>query len=165
MGLDVYTGTLTRYYSGDWETFWERAAREAGVDSIRVQVGVEGVQEVGKSDPQKTHQVVLAWRKALEETISDASDPLRLDWDESSGKPYFTDKPDWEGYAALMLHAAYAMRPDMEPPEEVPDDSGATTPSTAPRWKVGSKTTSVASLCSPNCCCRGTSRSSSCTRT
>lgn len=122
MGLDVYTGTLTRYYSDDRETFWERSAREAGMESMRIRVDGGSVHEVGKSDPREVNRAVLDWRKALEETLSDAPGPPSLDWDESPERPYFTDKPDWEGYAALVLHAAYAMRPDVEPPEEVPDD-------------------------------------------
>lgn len=32
MGLDVYVGSLTRYYSGDWESVVEQAAREQGLD-------------------------------------------------------------------------------------------------------------------------------------
>lgn len=122
MGLDVYTGTLTRYYSGDWETYWERAAREAGMDSMRVEVGDEGVQEAAKRDPGDAHRTVLAWRSTLEQTYFNAPDSPRLDWDESPERPYFTDKPDWDGYAALMLHAAYAMRPEGERPEDIPDD-------------------------------------------
>lgn len=31
MGLDVYVGTLTRYYSGDWELITQRVGRELGL--------------------------------------------------------------------------------------------------------------------------------------
>jgi hypothetical protein len=31
MGLDVYVGSLTRYYAGDWELIAQQAAREIGV--------------------------------------------------------------------------------------------------------------------------------------
>src|SRR5205807_716130 len=47
---------------------------------------------------------------------------LSLDWDESPDRPYFTDKPGWEGYAALLLTAAYADRPDAKMPATLPGD-------------------------------------------
>ena len=122
MGLDVYTGTLTRYYSRDWETYWARVAREAGVDSVRVEVGEDGAEIVEKRDPEEVHGEVVAWRDAVKEATADAPDPVRMDWDESPERPYFTEKPDWDGYAALMLHAAYAMRTDVERPENIPED-------------------------------------------
>jgi len=37
MGLDVYVGSFTRYYAGDWETVVQRYGRETGlkVDVVR----------------------------------------------------------------------------------------------------------------------------------
>ena len=32
MGLDVYVGPLTRYYSFEWETILQQAGREQGMD-------------------------------------------------------------------------------------------------------------------------------------
>lgn len=64
---------------------------------------------------------VLAWREALSEAILDAPDNPRPDWGEGPNQPYFTGKLDRDGYAALMLHAAHAMRLDIGRPEEVPD--------------------------------------------
>ena len=31
MALDVYVGSLARYYAGEWENIAEKAARERGV--------------------------------------------------------------------------------------------------------------------------------------
>jgi hypothetical protein len=36
MGLDVYVGSLTRYYTGDWETIVQQAGREMGLE-VRVE--------------------------------------------------------------------------------------------------------------------------------
>ena len=122
MGLDIYAGTLTRYYSGDWETVWARRAREAGMESMTVRVDEHGARQEEKDDPIEVHHAVLAWREALNEAILDTPDVPKLDWNEGAEKPYFTDKPDWDGYAAFMLHAAHAIRPDIGRPTEVPDD-------------------------------------------
>ena len=51
MGLDIYAGTLTRYYSHNWKTV---------------------VQQ----------------------------------WAEDNEKPYYTDKPDWDAFGAMLLVAA-----------------------------------------------------------
>ncbi|MDP9427096.1 MAG: hypothetical protein M3P37_13995 [Actinomycetota bacterium] len=110
MGLDVYAGTLTRYYSDDWETVWARHAREAGMQSMTVRVDERGVREVQRRNPKEGRDV-----------LASPGNP-RLDWDERVTRPYFTDKPDCNGYAALMLHAAHAMRPDLGRPEAVPED-------------------------------------------
>ena len=61
MGLDVYAGTLTRYYSDDWETAWARRAREAGVESMTVRVSGPDVRKVEKGDPDE----VLAFASFL----------------------------------------------------------------------------------------------------
>lgn len=47
MGLDVYAGTFTRYYSDGWETLWARRAREAGMESMTVRGG----QPIEKETP------------------------------------------------------------------------------------------------------------------
>ena len=32
MGLDIYVGSLTRYYAREWESIAQQAAREMGVE-------------------------------------------------------------------------------------------------------------------------------------
>ncbi len=39
-----------------------------------------------------------------------------IDWDESSSAPYFTDRPGYDGYGALLVWAAHAER-GTKPPE------------------------------------------------
>lgn len=121
MGLDVYAGTLTRYYSDDWETVWARHAREAGMQSMTVRVDERGTPDVQRINPKEGRDV-LAWREALNEAILDAPGNPRLDWDEGVNRPYFTARLGWNGYAALMLHAAHAIRPEIGRPEAVPED-------------------------------------------
>src|SRR6266436_6378887 len=55
MGLDIYVGSLTRYYAGDWETVVQRHARETGV-SVRVVRSNESEDAV--TDPQVIRSVL-----------------------------------------------------------------------------------------------------------
>jgi len=58
---------------------------------------------------------VIAWQRALREATGIAS----LDWPESPSLPYFTDKPDWVGYWAVVLLAAADQFPDIAAPDEI----------------------------------------------
>jgi hypothetical protein len=118
VGLDVYVGSLRRYYTGDWETVMQQRAREAGLDSMVIRP----FGEEEEIEPGVIKEMVPMWREALNETFADRLQGTRVDWDESEESPYFTDKPDWSGYAALILHAAYEEHPELEAPEEVPED-------------------------------------------
>ena len=63
-----------------------------------------GAKEAQKVDPDQVRRAVLARREALNEAITDAPDDPLLDWDEGTEKPYFTGKPAWDVYAALVPH-------------------------------------------------------------
>src|SRR4029453_7167218 len=46
----------------------------------------------------------------------------RVEWEEGDDPPYFTDRPAWDGYTALLLWAAHAEHPDLPPPPaDVPE--------------------------------------------
>jgi hypothetical protein len=98
MALDVYVGSLTRYYGG---------------------VGKQ-LAAFSRS-PETLHPAVLAWRAALSERLS-ANIPMPLDWDETPGAPQFTGRPGWDGWAALVLWAAYAEHPVLGRPNTLPDE-------------------------------------------
>ena len=61
-------------------------------------------------DPDLICETVLAWREGLSKAVG-----VALDWDEDGGAPYATDKPDWDGYGAMVLLAAYDDHPDLRP--------------------------------------------------
>jgi hypothetical protein len=119
MGLDVYVGSLTRYYSGDWETVVQKWGRENGTPVHVVRPPADPEDAV--RDPQRIGPVVLAWRKQLAEALGEHLDGPMV-WNESHEAPYFTDKPAWDGYADLLLWAAYAEHPDLRQPEQPPKD-------------------------------------------
>jgi hypothetical protein len=113
MGLDVYVGSLTRYYVEGPADVVDRVARHQGMT-----VDGQPAEEVIRS-------AVLRWRDRLSRWLGDRLDGP-LDWDESGPAPCFTDKPGWDGYGGTLLLAAHDEHPELPPPALVsadwPDD-------------------------------------------
>jgi len=113
VGLDVFVGSLTRYYSGDWELIAQQAAKEMGLnlEVIRQHNPPDAIR-----DPDQIRPAVLAWRESLSAALADRiAQPL--DWDERQTAPYFTDKPTWDCYSDLVLWAAYDQQRQLRRPE------------------------------------------------
>jgi len=113
MGLDVYVGSLTRYYVEGPADVVDRVARHRGLT-----VDGQAAEEVIRS-------AVLHWRDGLSRWLEGRLDgPLH--WDESAPAPCFTDKPGWDGYGGALLLAAHDEHPELPPPALVsadwPDD-------------------------------------------
>jgi hypothetical protein len=119
MTLDVYVGPLTRYYLESPVTVVEQMARQQRVPFAIVHgpggpAGAEALEPV-------TRAAVLAWRDGLARQLGERLDGP-LDWDESPGRPCFTDKPGWDGYGGVALLAAHAERPGLPLPPGVSPD-------------------------------------------
>jgi hypothetical protein len=117
MGLDVYVGSLTRYLARDWKTVIEQLAERGELPEVQI-VRPQG-GDVAVTDPEQIRPVVLAWRQGLSAGLG-AHLSAPLDWDESDATPYFTDKPAWDCYGALLLWAAYAEHPELPRPAQNP---------------------------------------------
>ena len=118
MALDVYVGSLTRYYAGDWENIAEKTARERGAP---YQIARPGGSADRRKDPQKIGPAIEAWRSTLSASL--ASHIARpLDWDEAVAAPYFTGRPGWDGFGSLVLWAAYAENPALRRPDILPEE-------------------------------------------
>jgi len=102
LGLDVYVGPLTRYYTGDWKLITQQAAEAEGVEFHVIRQNERPPDAI--TDQGQVLSAVTAWRDAL--VAAAGGDLPRLDWDDSPTREYFTDKPDWDGYWALRLLAA-----------------------------------------------------------
>ena len=112
MGLDVYVGSLTRYYARDWETVIQRHARETG---MALEVVRANDPEDIVTDQETIRAAVCEWRDRLSAGLGNNIDePLK--WDESAESPYFTDKPAWDCYLSLLVWAAYLEHPDLVRP-------------------------------------------------
>jgi hypothetical protein len=118
MALDVYVGSLARYYAGEWENVAEKAARERGV---QYQIGRPGGSTDRLKEPQRIPPAVLAWRSALSDSLGSKL-ALPLDWDEALEAPYFTGRPGWDGFGSLVLWAAYAEHPALRRPATLAEE-------------------------------------------
>jgi hypothetical protein len=162
MGLDVYVGSLTRYYSGEWETILQPSAvvvrppeptfvhpatpnsadiatnrpetllklREIA-EKLGGQVVLPGDRAtLSDSERRRLQKEVATWRKRISKQLRGYIQG-EIEWDESPGAPYFTDKPGWESYVALALWAAYDDHPGLPRPITVVEDW-----TTDPAWKA-----------------------------
>ena len=118
MALDVYVGSLTRYYAGDWESVGDRTSRERGRQTGSSQPRPAGAP---KKDRERLQASVLAWRRALDGALAPhLAEPLA--WNETSESPWFTDRPDWDGFGSLVLWAAYAEHPILQRSNALPEE-------------------------------------------
>jgi hypothetical protein len=118
MALDVYVGSLTRYYAGEWENIAEKTARERGAP---YQIARLGGSAERSRDPERIQPAVLAWRQTLSDSLgSNITSPL--DWDETPEAPYFTGRPGWDGFGSLVLWAAYAEHPALPRPTSLSEE-------------------------------------------
>ncbi len=117
MALDVYAGSLTRYYAGAWENPVERGLRGQGA--------AQHLQSITPADATKSQDRirprVIAWRAALARALGDRlAGPV--EWDESEVAPWFTRRLGWDGFGSLVLWAAYAEHPALRLPETLPEE-------------------------------------------
>ena len=114
MGLDVYVGSLTRYYVESSADVVERIARHQGMEV-----------SAGQDAEEVIRAAVVGWRDGLSRWLGYRLDGP-LDWDESGPAPCFTDKPGWDGYGGTLLLAAHDEHPELPAPAQVsadwPDD-------------------------------------------
>lgn len=112
MGLDVYAGTLTRYYTHNWKTVTQQFAEANGLK-------YEAICANDQEEPlsvEETTEVVTQWRDQIIAGLHPNPAPL---WPEDNDvTPYYTDKPDWDALSALLLYIA-AKYSDREVPVEI----------------------------------------------
>jgi hypothetical protein len=121
VGLDIYVGPLSRYYSGQWKTIVQQTGEAEGIE-VRI-VRPRGAE---LPPPDVAQEGVLAWRSAL---VAVAGGKLpALDWDEDLTGNYWTDKPDWNAYNGLALVALVDEFPEIAPPARVVDLNSKSNP-------------------------------------
>ncbi len=102
MGLDLYAGTLTRYYAHNWKTVVEAWAEANGVAFQR---STPDEQAEDQLTPEQIQQIVSGWRDDMLSAVT-PENQLPETWEENNDKPYYTDKPDWDAFGAMLLVAA-----------------------------------------------------------
>ncbi len=107
VGLDIYAGPVTRYVLGNWLTIVQQAGQAGGlnVEVIRANENPNAVR-----DPAVVSPVVQAWQDGIVRSLG-----ASIGWEDSVDVDYATDKPDWDGYGAVLLLAAFDERPDLAP--------------------------------------------------
>ena len=102
MGLDIYSGQLTRYYSRDWETIVQQQSKERGIQCSLTDANGNEIKAVeDKTEIDQIRERITEWADNL---ASKLNPPLPTPlWDETSECDYYTDKPDWQAFGALVL--------------------------------------------------------------
>ena len=113
MAFDIFVGSFTRYIGGDWENLGQRAAREQGIPYKIIR---DSETEEAPPPTEEIAATVAEWREALNQGLKDQL-KTPLTWEESMGTAYVTDRPDWAGYASLLLWAAYEDAPKLKKPK------------------------------------------------
>lgn len=111
MGLDIYAGTLTRYYTHNWKTAAQQFAEANGMQFETIRAGQQEELSV-----EEVKGIVMQWRDNIINGLG--LDPAPL-WNEDyDSTPYYTDKPDWDAVNALLLYIA-AKYTDKEVPATI----------------------------------------------
>ena len=123
MALDVYVGSLTRYYAGDWESIADEKGKRTPprprTGSARAGAG-RAVRASGK-DSERIRKAVLTWRDGMKGALrKHLAEPF--DWAETTEAPWFTGRPGWDGFGSLVLWAAYAEQPGLPRPAALPEE-------------------------------------------
>lgn len=116
MGLDIYVGSLTRYFAGDWQTVAAQAAAAEGIEFTTVRPGEVPVADT----PEAIWERVAQWQAAMGAALG--FDGL---WADDPDAPYATDQPHWLGYGALLVLAAQIEHPDLADEADSPQDFAA----------------------------------------
>jgi len=117
MAFDMYVGTMTRYFRQEWENVAQRMAREQGLTYQMIHAG-------GEAEPpppaDELREIVAAWFDELCTRLGPLASELAR-WSEADDEPYFTERPGWEGFAAVQLWASYAQIPQLTRPARMPE--------------------------------------------
>ena len=90
MGLDIYAGPLTRYYSHNWKTVVQQWAEENGYTFNRITPDGEPADNEEELSPAEVQAAVEDWRDQILAAISQPDQPPYTPWPEDNEKPYYT---------------------------------------------------------------------------
>lgn len=106
MGLDIYAGTMTRYYAHNWKTAVQQWAEEHGYTFQRITPSGDEIPEDEKMSPAEIQADIENWQQQILSAITQPGQKPYTPWTENNEKPYYTDKPDWDAFGAMLLVAA-----------------------------------------------------------
>lgn len=106
MGLDIYAGTLTRYYARNWKTITQQWAEENGWGFQRITPESDALPDGEEMSPAEIQANMEDWRDQILAAVTQSGQAPYAPWPEGNETPYYTDKPDWDAFGAMLLVAA-----------------------------------------------------------
>ena len=112
MGLDIYAGTLTRYYSHNWKNKVQQIAEANGQKCVMTDgLGNEIKPVEDNAEIMEIRAIICQWAEKLAAGLEQIGEPMPHPlWDEINERDYFTDKPDWMAFGALLMFLACHMQ-------------------------------------------------------
>ena len=95
MGLDIYAGTLTRYYSHNWKTVVQQWAEENGWGFQKITPDGEAADNEEEMSPAEVQAAVENWRDQILRAISQPGQPPEPPRPAGHEKHYYPDTPGW----------------------------------------------------------------------
>lgn len=129
MGVDLFAGTLTRFYSYEWAS---PATRKFGMEVERLFPG--GPPEYSTWPADKRRAAIEAWKLEINAHIRKSGDPIAK-WEERAEAPDFAEQVRRDGLGTLRLAAMLDERRGAAVPEK-PSESPEEHPDSA-RWRAG----------------------------
>lgn len=103
MALDIYCGSLGRYYAHNWCNIEEQKTKGK-------EPGIEGERMTELCNlpisAEETGEVVLQWKEYITGQIQ-AHHNCPVDWAEDLNGDYATDRLSWENFGALIIWALH----------------------------------------------------------
>jgi hypothetical protein len=109
IAFDVYAGPLTRYYSQNLKNLAELACEQQSISYTKVTP-----KRWFAPSPQKLASKAVKFRDQVALHVKKNGATIEP-WNEDQGQEYFTVRPGWEGYLALLTRAAYLDFEESEP--------------------------------------------------
>lgn len=106
MGLDIYAGTLTRYYSHNWKSAVQEWAEKNDYTFQKITPDGNPIANEEEVSPAEVQEAVENWRDQILGAISRSGQVQCTSWLENNEKSYYTNKPDWDAVGAMLLVAA-----------------------------------------------------------
>lgn len=106
MGLDIYAGTLTCYYTHNWKSATQQWAEANGFSFSRITPEGENADSGTDLNAREVQKGMENWQRQILAAIAPKDRSAYEPWREDSETPYYTDKPDWDAFGALLLYTA-----------------------------------------------------------
>ena len=103
MGMDIYAGTLIRFYSDNWKTAMQQWCESNGMNYQRITPEEDNGETMSQEEVEET---VVEWCDGMISALSNHFDTALPTWKEDNIRPYYTEKMDWAAYEALRLFIA-----------------------------------------------------------